>query len=132
MSDVPPPPIPNYGSPEHVIGAPPEHQTLASHGRSVPILLGILIGLVGGLGLGRYALPLAAGPVINAEVRQQVAAEEFCALGDGEGASLLDIAGWTIAADRVNSDWDGVLRAIDERCPEWRQQIAAKAAAFGD
>jgi len=63
-------------------------------------------------------------------VRAEVAAEEFCALGDGEGASLLDVAGWVKAAERVNPNWDSVLDEIEARCPRWRDQVASRADDF--
>jgi hypothetical protein len=38
---------------------------------------------------------------------------------------LLDVAGWTKAAERAADNWDDVVQAIDDQCPEWRDQIVA-------
>jgi hypothetical protein len=89
----------------------------------MPVLSVAILAGAGGLLVGRYLLP-----ALTADVKVKVAAEEFCALGDGDGASLLDVSGWVTAAQRVNSDWDAVIAEIDKHCPSWRTQVAAKAA----
>lgn len=63
--------------------------------------------------------------------RVDYAAEEFCALGDGSGASLFDVAGWVKAAQRTNDDWDAVIDAIDDRCLLWRLQVAERSSDLG-
>lgn len=60
-----------------------------------------------------------------------VTAKQFCALGDGEGSSLLEIGSWVSAAKRASKDWPAVQQEIANRCPEWRDQVLAKADQLG-
>ena len=85
-----------------------------------------LLALVIGAGGGWY------GGHSTARSEADVAAEQFCALGDGEGASLFDVAGWTKAAERAADNWDDVRQAIDKQCPLWRDQIVAKGESLGN
>jgi hypothetical protein len=89
--------------------------------------LALVLGMVGGIAVGRYLVPEATD-----SVKAKVAAIEFCALGDGDGASLLEVAGWAKGAQRVNDDWNAVLSEISDRCESWRQQVAAKADDLGN
>ena len=81
----------------------------------------LLVALLVGSGIG------FGGGVLLGEDRVDYAAEQFCALGEGSGASLLDISGWVKAAQRTNDDWDAVLSEISTRCESWRLQVAGRA-----
>lgn len=108
MADIHPPPPP----------VAPAHRSFGA--------AAVIVALVVGFGVGFTAHYLATPS------RAEVAAEQFCALGQDSGASLLDISGWMTAVQRTNDDWNEVLVAIDDRCPLWRQQVADRADDLGD
>ena len=82
--------------------------------------LALVIGVGGGWFAGHS----------TARSEADVAAEQFCALGDADGASLFDVAGWTKAAERAADNWDDVVRAIEDQCPAWRDQIVARGQSL--
>lgn len=107
MTDMPPPALP-----------PPPR---VERSRRWPIaLVALIVGGGGGWYVGH----------VTARSEADVAAEQFCALGDGEGASLFDVAGWTKAAQRAADSWADVVTAIGDRCPAWRDQIVAKGESL--
>jgi hypothetical protein len=110
MTDMPPPEV------------PPPSLPASSRRRWPAALLALAIGTGGGWYLGHS----------TARSEADIAAEQFCALGDDDGASLFDVAGWTKAAERAADDWDDVVQAIEDQCPLWRDQIVAKGQSLDE
>lgn len=89
----------------------------------------------------RYAVPLALAAgllfgygthVAITPTREEITAQQFCALGDGDGANLFDVAGWMKSAQRTTEDWDAVLGYIDSWCPRWREQVLDRVEDLDD
>ncbi len=130
---MPPPPLPDpltAADPAVELQVPvgADGTVVAGRRRVWPWLVVVaVVGAGGGFAAGRFL-----APAVTDDIRIKVAAEEFCALGDEDGASLFDVSGWVTAAQRVNDDWSAVITEIDKHCPFWRQQVIARSNDVGN
>lgn len=75
--------------------------------------------------------PAIIDPIVP-DSEAEVLADQFCALGQGEGSSLIEIGSWLRAAQRTTDDWDAVVRQISRQCPGWQQIVVDKAGELGN
>ncbi len=75
--------------------------------------------------------PAIIDPIVP-DSEAEVLADQFCALGQGEGSNLIEIGSWLRAAQRTTDDWDAVVRQISRQCPGWQQIVVDKAGELGN